>query len=822
MQRVLWTALAVALVYSRPGPVPAADPARQDGRSIAKLRWVSPHGELPGTYAQYLQQHPLAPARFADTHLMTPALGAPGLRGRAGANLAILIDADLYPTILDRLSEYEADLASEGYSLFAETVSGGTPVEVKSWVQQRYDSGSDGVVFIGDVTAAWAEVSGSVFPCDLFYMDLDGHWEDADGDGDYEVHTAGNGDEGPEIYLARIYAHTLDYDTEPNMVNGYFDKAHAYRMGALTRPWRGLEYVDEDWYSMAVNLDLVYGDDVIRHDFGYSTTAAGYLDQMDLGQHFVQVCAHSYSGGHHFGTRPTEAAAYAHVYVYSPVTRAARLLLGSDDGIKAWLNGALVGTHDVYSGWEPDQYSHDVTLNEGWNRLLCKISQGGGDYQLSARFAEPGSRAFSDLVYQINNPDTHGADAEFIRGWLVNGFHQDVSDRFWLYLNTNYLGAFEPAINPTEGQEMGGKTWTFFGAEGPYVNLDSYGGGADFGVTYAFARIYAEEDTSCELWLGYDDGARVWLNGQQVLNDNRYGGFEPDMTQISVNLNAGENRLLVKVSEWMGSHGFSARFVHAAGGPVDGLSYDPEPEPISYIATWLMNGPYENASEFFRLSDDYLGGESGVQPSEGDPAPAGAWEQGMGSGYPFDLAAHYDHGEYVLSQTIQDRDPPVLFYNLFACGPGRFTDDNYLAGAYIFNTTYGLITVASAKSGSMLNFQDFTGPLGEGKTLGTAYQEWFDAQAPFELWEREWYYGMILNGDPTLRPVKKGDSEPDGDVDLDDYALLHDCLGGPEATPAPGGSGAAAYDCRRAFDFDQDEDVDLLDFARFQQAVTGP
>ena len=50
----------------------------------------------------------------------------------------------------------------------------------------------------------------------------------------------------------------------------------------------------------------------------------------------------------------------------------------------------------------------------------------------------------------------------------------------------------------------------------------------------------------------------------------------------------------------------------------------------------------------------------------------------------------------------------------------------------------------------MLNFHDFTSSLGEGKSMGEAFVEWFDRQAPFVLWEQEWYYGMILFGDPTL------------------------------------------------------------------------
>jgi hypothetical protein len=718
------------------------------------------------------------------------------------------------PSILTALDEYVADLAMEGYSVFTETVSGGTPEDIKAWVQARYDSGSEGIVFVGDVTAAWAEVSGSVFPCDLFYMDLDGYWEDADQDGDYEIHSAGGGDEGPEVYVARMNAHTLDYDTEANMVNGYLAKAHAYRSGDLIQPWRGLEYVDEDWYSMDVFLDLVYGDDVVRYDYGYFTTGADYLNQMDLGRHFAQPCAHSYSGGHHFGTRPTESAAYAHVYMHSPSTRSARLLLGSDDGIKAWLNGDTLCSYDVYQGWTPDQFTVDVTINEGWNRLLCKVSQGGGDYQFSARFTDTSFVTFPDLTYQINDPDTHGEEAQFIRGWLLNGFHQDSSDNFWDYLTTNYLGVSEGDINPQNGDPMGGMTWTGYNSSGPFINLGDHCEDADFGVCYAFARVYAESRTSCELWLGYDDGARVWLNGEEVLYDNRYGDFEADMTKIGVGLDAGENRLLVKVSEWMGTHGFSARFSQADGSPVGGLTYDPEPVPISYIGTWLLNGPYVNPDQATRLSRDYLNGEASVVPSEGDPAPFGNWESGMGNGYPFDIGVFYDHGDWVLSADIQDRDPPVLFYNLFACGPGRFTDPDYLAGAYIFNTTYGLITLASAKSGSMLNFQDFTDPLGQGETIGTAFREWFDAQAPFELWEREWYYGMVLCGDPALRPVVKGDLDRDGDVDLDDYDAFVSCFTGPDGGPVE-------PECQSG-DFDGDGDIDCDDWNRFKLAWTGP
>lgn len=777
------TLVLFACLCALSGGERAAAQERHDGRLIPRLRWTAPHGEQPGTRAEYLQRRPLQPACFSAEQVFASQPVGRGPRDGESASIAVLVDAVLFPSITTGLNQYTADLTAEGYSIFLQTVAGGTPAQIKAWVAERYAAGCRGVVFMGDITAAWAEVSGDVFPCDLFYMDLDGNWEDADQDGDFEIHTAGAGDEGPELYVARINAHTLDYAPEPAMVNGYLAKAHAYRTGELTQPWRGLEYVEEDWYEMDVNLNLVYGSQVVRHDYGYFTTAADYLNQMDLGQHFVQVCVHSFSGGHHFGTRPTESAAYAHVYVNSPSVRAARIRLGSDDGLKVWFNGANVLTQDVYQGWTADQYTVNVTLNPGWNRLLCKVSQGGGAYQFSARLTDPGGAAFPDLTYQLSNPATHGAEAQYIRGWLLNGFHQDISDNFWRYLTTNYLGVDEATVDPSAGEVMGGQTWTASSSTGLYVDLDAYCGGTDFGAAYAFVRVFADTSKSCRLRLGYDDGVRVWLNGAPVLYDNRYGGYTADMSEVAVNLNAGTNRLLVKVSEWMGAYGFSARFCHPDGSPVSGLTYDPAPTPISYIGTWLMNGPYANPNPSTRLSQDYLGGEAAIQPSVGDAAPIGPWEPGAAGGYPFDLGGVYDQGAWVLSQDVQERDPPVLFYNLFACGPGRFTDANYLAGAYIFNTTHGLITVASAKSGSMLNFQDFTNPLGEGETIGGSYFEWFLAQSPFETWEREWYYGMVLNGDPTLRPIVRGDLNRDGAVNPADIPLLVEVLLGRPVEP---------------------------------------
>jgi hypothetical protein len=113
--------------------------------------------------------------------------------------------------------------------------------------------------------------------------------------------------------------------------------------------------------------------------------------------------------------------------------------------------------------------------------------------------------------------------------------------------------------------------------------------------------------------------------------------------------------------------------------------------------------------------------------------------------------------EWVANTYLRDVNPPnAYFYNLFACSNARFTQPEYMAGWYIFDkrggsTCNGLAAVGSTKTGSMLLFENFYGPMGAGKTIGDAYSDWWKALGTtHELGERQWYYGMVLLGDPTI------------------------------------------------------------------------
>ncbi len=88
--------------------------------------------------------------------------------------------------------------------------------------------------------------------------------------------------------------------------------------------------------------------------------------------------------------RPNEQAiVYGLAYVHSPDDREADLLLGSDDGVRVWLNGEIVHTNPVYRAAGPDLDRVQVRLRKGWNKVLIKVLQGAGGWGYFVRFADP-------------------------------------------------------------------------------------------------------------------------------------------------------------------------------------------------------------------------------------------------------------------------------------------------------------------------------------------------------------------------------------------------------------------------------------------------
>jgi type 1 glutamine amidotransferase/HEAT repeat protein len=77
--------------------------------------------------------------------------------------------------------------------------------------------------------------------------------------------------------------------------------------------------------------------------------------------------------------------AYLRNHVWSEREQRVKMELGSDDGVKVWLNGELIHANNAARGVTPGEDVVEITLRQGWNSLLMKIIQGAGGWGACAR-----------------------------------------------------------------------------------------------------------------------------------------------------------------------------------------------------------------------------------------------------------------------------------------------------------------------------------------------------------------------------------------------------------------------------------------------------
>jgi len=80
-----------------------------------------------------------------------------------------------------------------------------------------------------------------------------------------------------------------------------------------------------------------------------------------------------------------DRVAYLKTQIVAEQGMDALLEMGSDDGIKVWLNGKVVHANNATRPCTPGQDKKKILLNKGTNVLLVKITQGGGQWESAVR-----------------------------------------------------------------------------------------------------------------------------------------------------------------------------------------------------------------------------------------------------------------------------------------------------------------------------------------------------------------------------------------------------------------------------------------------------
>jgi hypothetical protein len=160
------------------------------------------------------------------------------------------------------------------------------------------------------------------------------------------------------------------------------------------------------------------------------------------------------------------------------------------------------------------------------------------------------------------------------RQWLVNGPHAAAD------LETAPVEA-EAGLRPAEGDMLNGIAWTKLEATERFAVLPE-GYVASQSATYAFAYIQSSAAQDGFLHLGADDGAKVWVNGQQVFAKEKVG-TKASAAKVPIFLHAGLNPVLVKVHNAFRSSGLSLVAGDEDGDTLPGIEYMVAPPTITAV-----------------------------------------------------------------------------------------------------------------------------------------------------------------------------------------------------------------------------------------------
>ena len=304
----------------------------------------------------------------------------------------IIAENSLYNSLSNEIRTYAEDAhAIFGYGVYVETIQNPTPEDVKSLIV-NYSNNLRGTLFIGDIGESMYEVPNDYdscgyrnWPCDLYYMDLDGVWTDGDSNGIYDGHT---GNVAPEIFLGRLSAYGLSsYGNEEDLIRRQLQKSHSYwwKTSFHTQETT-LNYIDQDWntmFSSSIIKDVFSTQYITDVRCGYSPffSVSDYLSRISSNTYgFTHLASHSDPTQHYF---PNDTIYNYNIkninsnnYAYSLFCCSACNWLGADTngylgGAYLFNNGktiAIVGTTKIggmFTESTPYFYPHLATKNLG-------------------------------------------------------------------------------------------------------------------------------------------------------------------------------------------------------------------------------------------------------------------------------------------------------------------------------------------------------------------------------------------------------------------------------------------------------------------------
>ena len=181
-----------------------------------------------------------------------------------------------------------------------------------------------------------------------------------------------------------------------------------------------------------------------------------------------------------------------------------------------------------------------------------------------------------------NGPDTPPlapSEDGFIRQFLGAGpFTGLASEDECLPSSDNLVGDDDALVTPALGDAAGENVWTVLWSTTDRIEyLTDYGHVTEPREVYTAVYVYSDTERVLTMSQGPDDGIRVWLDHEVVMEESGCQGTVIDYFTAEVTLAAGWNTMLMKVYDQYGGWGNYVRFLDD-GAPVTDLEISLSPD----------------------------------------------------------------------------------------------------------------------------------------------------------------------------------------------------------------------------------------------------
>lgn len=258
------------------------------------------------------------------------------------------------------------------------------------------------------------------------------------------------------------------------------------------------------------------------------------------------------------GAPDQSTAVYLARRLHTDVDRTVRLITGSDDSIRIFLDGRLVQSVIQARGYQTDSDSATVKLSAGDHVLLVEVGQVHGPWELTLRIEDT-----QDGVLELTNSGRliphrtvtwleRMKRSAFMEAWKVHP-----AGRPWTVHHSL------PELTRAEVEQLASETLAGVPLNGDLdpsiIDLTqlSTASTPDNICKMLACEFKTDRTRTVQFVTASDDALRIWVDGGLVIRSTHVRGFRRGEDSRVVPIPAGDHRILVEVFNAGGPHAFA-------------------------------------------------------------------------------------------------------------------------------------------------------------------------------------------------------------------------------------------------------------------------